>query len=1441
MRAYVLILLAVLLCGVTFAADLFDTKVTFYSTDTKAFITDSSYAKIADIELKNAVTKSGGQLWLQDCDIFTCSLYVDFTPTEEYTIDEKDFGGVVVGSDRVHYSMASLYEEHVVERTRATYTEKPKTVELCTTDNATLKTTCKNETQTEMVQTGVETYEETVSGYEEAKDGTVLKAGEKYRFRFDFTRDKSNEVADLQPKLFNTVEGWAWWNSTWNSYREQNITCSNCDGSAQSFNTTFPIAVNGEIRFTTNSTGTETACGGAWNYNETSTTQFILNCTLLNGTTAIRGYYNNLSTVSDIRNIGLGCTFGDTFTSDTNWDNFTFASPTAGATVFSGGLVNITSAKSSAVDSMRGIITKTNFTMKNKIFATETQITYPDTANYQSVYWFYLDRPMTTMNGASEHWYGVVHTTFTAATTDKLRMQKNPVFATLTNTKNYYEGATLIPFEIYEFIWRNSGDELAFYNSTSFLVANNETTFAQPQTWKLALGVYSYSHAAVSEMSSKWLCLYDDFSSYGYNATFSDWSGEINNTATATAPTNNLISLYPTTLYKNMTVACAVNWTDDGNDTFSVDKWISVNGTPVVAFTEQITNYTNASIWNTTYALTSYSHGDKISCGSNASDTSSPVASSGINYTANITMSNYIPVISNVQITSPLAANQNATGTATFTDYEGDTINCRWMWYRNGTSIYNDSQSPCTNTSTLDEGNYSATDLINFTVTANDSYDGVNSASSASATIEVQPDFTWNSETHTASQYEGVSYTYIVNYTLPPSTNLTYHHFYFYGANLTPSCSQTNQTYYCTASSIPAPPVAVNATAENAYWVVNYTDGIDTVKQTNPFTITIYYGAWPTAITSTEEVAMGSNVQVNLSYSNASGFGGAGASLSAIATLGSNAGALTCSNYVCTGNVIAPTVTTATIYQTGANYTLTSNFWGESVTRNVSFSQITGMENVTAYTYAGSISGYANYVDSDWATYATMPASSYYLLNYSLTKMANMTAWRTKDTQGTRDITIPQDCWGQTIQLKTFISGTYFNYSCYNYTSDAFVSLGAYLRVTYIRGYEENLTFTYNNSYTRVVPYGLQVCSGVGTTVFHYNAYDEGTLASLVVTYAQAFELDTGIAQSNHSTAGTDNSWDICYFPDSLTGNVSSFEEYSATGYADRNNFLNGVTLSGGPYTVPIYLLNSSDAKLTIVTVKENGLTVEGATVYVQRYYPANTTFTTVATLETDDSGKSLVYLNPNGAYYKFVVLVDGVIVHTSSSQQVICDPAESMCAVLLNIVPGGVDYWTYYDSISGACTKNLTAKTVSCVYASTSGVLSYARLIVTKTGVTATTTVCDVNSTTVSGTLFCNLGAGADGVYTYYLMAKYNPEYSLDSGSLDLGAINIFGGSGLLLTLLVFLTMAFIGIWSPPVGIIFGLVGLGASLAIGMVDISWAALAAIFVSGIILAIKMRS
>ncbi len=55
---------------------------------------------------------------------------------------------------------------------------------------------------------------------------------------------------------------------------------------------------------------------------------------------------------------------------------------------------------------------------------------------------------------------------------------------------------------------------------------------------------------------------------------------------------------------------------------------------------------------------------------------------------------------------------------------------------------------------------------------------------------------------------------------------------------------------------------------------------------------------------------------------------------------------------------------------------------------------------------------------------------------------------------------------------------------------------------------------------------------------------------------------------------------------------------------------------------------------------------------YVQRYYAATNEYNSVAMLITNDAGADALELIPNVVFYRFVVVVDGSVVHTSGSQK---------------------------------------------------------------------------------------------------------------------------------------------------------------------------------------------
>jgi len=756
------------------------------------------------------------------------------------------------------------------------------------------------------------------------------------------------------------------------------------------------------------------------------------------------------------------------------------------------------------------------------------------------------------------------------------------------------------------FMWYRNGTNI--YNSTQSPCTNTST---------LNKANYSVS----------------DIISFGLNATdsYGNATAQTNSSSSTVWATftNNLVSLYPATLYKNTSpVSCAVNWTSSIDTSFTVLQGLTVNGTVVSAFNQTFVGYANSTLWNfTAYSIGAYTHGDKVSCWTRANDST---YTSALYYAANITISDYVPVITNVQISNPIQNGTNATGTADFWDYENDTINCRFEWFKNGAAIWNSSQSPCVNSSTLDAINYTVGDLINFTVYANDSFGG-NATPAYSATINVSPTFVLNNYTWNSTQYGSVPYGYTINVTLPSWNNLTSATVAYNGFSIPSTCSNVSQTYYCSITGIPAPLTASNGTAINATWVVDYTDGITPVESNTTMPITLLYSVWATGIKSSTLVAGGGPATVNVLYGNTAGIT---ATLSGTAWLlgTTNSGTLTCAAGVCTGSITTPSVSSATLYQVEANITLTSSYWSSTQNRVVRIenTQYANALNSTN-TSSGTVTNPANAWDLSWTTYATMAASSYLYFNYTFTQLYNGN-FTFKDAGATRSYAIPSDCIRPTTSLRVQrTSGSLFNYSCYNYSSEAYSTIytSAFVANGYL--YEQNMTRWQNNSLVKVVPFGLTDCT-TGTPIMTFTVKDEDTNANIVVNYSQNFFMVyLGTTYGFHFN-GTDDTWNICVTPSTLNGTYTSAEQYVSATYDLRSYAITtGVsTLVAANYT---RYLGSGNSLYTFIAEDQFGNKIYNVNVTLTKFNFATSTWETVGNGLTDYTGTIVFYLTPFDQY----------------------------------------------------------------------------------------------------------------------------------------------------------------------------------------------------------------
>jgi hypothetical protein len=700
-----------------------------------------------------------------------------------------------------------------------------------------------------------------------------------------------------------------------------------------------------------------------------------------------------------------------------------------------------------------------------------------------------------------------------------------------------------------------------------------------------------------------------------------------------------------------------------------------------------------------------------------------------------------------------------------------------------------------------------------------------------STPINITP-FTVTNQNYTIPQVETVKYNYSINYTLgtndtsSSSANLEY-----LGVNFTGTCSNVSKNYSCYYNGLESAIVAINNSQNDAVWIIEVTNESGSrTERASSVTIGTIWGAWPSNTSSIIDIVEGATFNTTAYYTTASGVN---MTLIAALTFNTSYGTAVCAGGSCVVNQTAPSVSSATIYGTNGTLNISSPFWryyGGNVTeavRNVSLFQNYSITSGYTMSYSGTVTNPNNANDSNWGTGATLNDGATMTFNYTLNQLYNLT-WYVKDSGGTRALAVPSDCWRESASLRVSRAGTYFRYWCLNYTNDAYVNFSQVTPGTYLF-YEQNLSALRSNysefifPMARVLPVGLTDCS-VGSPLFNYTCWNELDGSSETCNYSQTFILNTTTVNQIETFSGYDSAWSICFYPSTLIGNVSSTEEIYGTGFDTRFFYIFSTPLSSSvSYNETRWIGDSATTKLTFVYVKSAGVGEPGVYIYVQRLFIDENSFKTVGMGKTNDDGTAVVYLEPNDAFYKFVVVDStGAVLYTSSTQQAGCASTAASCSVTLNIETSVVDFWDYVDGISSACTFDDTTKIYSCAFTVASGTSKYFVLDCYRWAQFGNKTLnCSKNTTTASGTLWCDLGdASTTGTFVCYLQS-YSTGLILQEDTFNWAAIASWGTTGLFIALILIAIMAWVGTnFGPSMTILLAYVGFVVSWLFQFVDV---------------------
>ena len=183
-----------------------------------------------------------------------------------------------------------------------------------------------------------------------------------------------------------------------------------------------------------------------------------------------------------------------------------------------------------------------------------------------------------------------------------------------------YTSLNNITFTIYSGLAIN-GSIIDAFNVTN-------TTYTNNTIWTVTHDITSYK-----QNESNYSCWSYPEDDYG--------SGDTNFTSNVSM--NDVISLgfvslaisSSITTYSNFT--CGITWNDTEYSNFTVYLGIAINGSVVDSFTQTNSSYTNNTIWEEDFSVSSYAEGDAVSCWSNATNAYPDVSST--QFSSNVSIS----------------------------------------------------------------------------------------------------------------------------------------------------------------------------------------------------------------------------------------------------------------------------------------------------------------------------------------------------------------------------------------------------------------------------------------------------------------------------------------------------------------------------------------------------------------------------------------------------------------------------------------------------------------------------------------------------------------------------------------------------------------------------------------------------------------------------------
>lgn len=386
-------------------------------------------------------------------------------------------------------------------------------------------------------------------------------------------------------------------------------------------------------------------------------------------------------------------------------------------------------------------------------------------------------------------------------------------------------------------------------------------------------------------------------------------------------------------------------------------------------------------------------------------------------------------------------------------------------------------------------------------------------------------------------------------------------------------------------------------------------------------------------------------------------------------------------------------------------------------------------------------------------------------------------------------------------------------------------------------------TSTYNQLVHKIYLNDSSSCTSPKTLNFSIrNSSNEALLSpSGLDIYFDVWYDDSAYSRNYTFSYTGSSSYDVCISPSWVNYTTNAQAQYSFGAFTDKLYYLTNAVLNNVTQYINLYFEDgSSQVQFTVIDL--NDISLEDVTIQVMSYDVGSNTFTTTEILQTDDQGLAYGQL-VLGNWYKFILTYNDVVVLETTPSIINSATRTFRVNLASNYLE---DNYDVYGDMAHTLTFDNSTLTFDFTYAQADGTPVNVCLEVIKQNVMGNTLLTNTCPTAVaSGTIFYTITENITGA-TY--IANSYIHFGNNSNLITLDTLSVsfddeykeWGLEGVFVTFLLLVTVAMVGIWNPVVAVFLMLIGIIAAIVINIFYLSWGAIVALIIIGIIAMYRMN-